>query len=76
MQELCSSREIVDGCVEKGATLGSSLMTTLTTCPECGRLVSSQESLCRNCRINRFASILLGAVAVVSYFVVFAIYFG
>jgi RNA polymerase subunit RPABC4/transcription elongation factor Spt4 len=50
-------------------------MTTLTTCSKCGRLVSREESLCRNCRINRFASILLAAVAVVSYLVVFIIYF-
>jgi RNA polymerase subunit RPABC4/transcription elongation factor Spt4 len=49
-------------------------MTRLTTCPKCGR-VSREESLCRNCRMNRFTSILLAAVAVVSYLVVFIIYF-
>jgi recombinational DNA repair protein RecR len=69
-----ASREIADGAASKiGATLGGP-MTRLTTCPKCGR-VSREESLCRNCRMNRFTSILLAAVAVVSYLVVFIIYF-
>jgi hypothetical protein len=50
-------------------------MAALTTCPKCGCPVSSQESSCWNCGINRFAWFLPGVVAVVIWVVVFLVYF-
>ena len=52
-------------------------MASLTTCPTCGRLVSSsRESSCSNSQIKRLAWYLLGTVAIVIWIVVFLTYFG